>query len=111
VSREYFKRLTLAPAFEGMPKADAEASAASRVKRYLMLQIFNVAIGVDEDEKRPFEGLTVEVYAPLMEAIENARSASEVTAAYIKALKLAKTEQEKQNFERAAQKKKGELAR
>jgi hypothetical protein len=54
VSREYFKRLTLQGAFEGMPKADAEASAASRVKRYLMLQIFNVAIGIDKDEKKPF---------------------------------------------------------
>ena len=55
VSREYFKQLTLAPAFEGMPKADAEASAASRVKRYLMLQIFNIAIGIDADEKKPYE--------------------------------------------------------
>jgi hypothetical protein len=55
VSREYFKRLTLTAAFDGMPKADAEASAASRVKRYLVLQIFNVAIGIDKDEKKPFE--------------------------------------------------------
>jgi hypothetical protein len=56
ISREFFKRLTLAPSFEGMPKADAEASAASRVKRYLMLQIFNIAVGIDRDEKEPFEG-------------------------------------------------------
>jgi hypothetical protein len=52
ISREYFRRLTLAPSFEGMPKADAEASAASRVKRYLILQIFNVAVGIDKDEKK-----------------------------------------------------------
>jgi len=55
VSREYFKRLTLTAAFDGMPKADAEASAASRVKRYLVLQIFNIAVGIDKDEKKPFE--------------------------------------------------------
>ena len=111
VSREYFKRLTLTPAFEGMPKADAEASAASRVKRYLILQIFNVAIGVDEDEKKPFQGLPVEIYAPLMEAIEGAASIPAVTAAYIAALKKAITDQEKTAFEKAAQKRKSEIAR
>ncbi len=110
VSREYFSKLVPAGNSK-MSSADAEASAASRAMRYLLLKIFNIAVGIDKDEKKPFEGLAIEQYAPLMEAIENARTAAEVTAAYIKALKQAKTEQEKQNFERAAQKKKGELSR
>ena len=55
ISQQFSKRLTTAPAFDGMPKADAEASAASRVKRYLILQIFNIAVGIDADEKKPYE--------------------------------------------------------
>jgi len=31
---------------------DADAIAASRAKRYLLLQIFNIAVGIDADEKK-----------------------------------------------------------
>ncbi len=110
VSREYFSKLVPAGNSK-MSAADAEASAASRAMRYLLLKIFNIAVGIDKDEKRPFEGLDVKVYAPLMEGIENAASIPAVTAAYISALKMAKTEQEKKAFEAAAQKRKGELSR
>ena len=110
VSKEYFSKLTPAGNSK-MGAADADASGASRSKRYLLLDIFNIAVGIDKDEKKPFEGLDVKVYAPLMEAIEGAPSVGAVTAAYIAALKMAKTEQEKKAFENAAQKRKGELSR
>jgi hypothetical protein len=38
-----------------MSAADAEASASSRAMRYLLLKIFNIAVGIDKDEKKPFE--------------------------------------------------------
>jgi hypothetical protein len=110
VSRDYFSKL-VAAGNSKMSPADAEASASSRAMRYLLLKIFNIAVGIDKDEKKPFEGLDIAVYAPLMEAIEGARTVSDVTAAYIKALKAAKTEGEKRAFEAAAIKRKGELGK
>ncbi len=95
VSREYFKRLTLVAAFEGMPKADAEASAASRVKRYLMLQIFNVAISIDKDEKKPFENgkqpgvLDERDHITHLDNIRNAGDVKELQRLYISAQKAA----------------------
>ena len=102
ISREYFAETPSAPANSKMSGADGYASAASRVKRYLLLDIFNIAVGIDKDEKDGIPGLPIETYAPLMEAIENAQTVGAVTAAYIHALKLAKTEAEKQAFEKAA---------
>jgi hypothetical protein len=95
VSREYFKRLTLTAAFDGMPKADAEASAASRVKRYLVLQIFNVAIGIDKDEKKPFEDgkqpgvLDEREHLTHLDNIRNANDAEELRKMYMAAQKAA----------------------
>jgi hypothetical protein len=111
ISRDYFSDISRVPTNSKMNPVDAGASAASRVKRYLLLDIFNIAIGIDKDEKKPYEELEVTVYAPLLEAIENAQSVGAVTAAYISALKVAKTEGEKQSFENAAKKRKGELSR
>ena len=115
ISKEYFSEIT--PSTQG-PKGgamatatDADAIAQSRAKRYLMLSIFNIAVGIDKDEKKAFDGMGVEAYAPLMEAIEGAKTVGEVTAAYINALKLAQTPAEKQAFENAAKKRKGEIAR
>jgi hypothetical protein len=91
VSREYFKRLTLTAAFDGMPKADAETSAASRVKRYLILQIFNVAICIDKDEKKPFENgkqpgeLDEREHLTHLENIRNAGNGEELRKMYMKA--------------------------
>ena len=110
VSREYFSKLVPAGNSK-MSAADAEASASSRAMRYLLLKIFNIAVGIDKDEKKAFDGMGVEAYAPLMEAIEGAKTVGEVTAAYINALKLAQTPAEKQAFENAAKKRKGEIAR
>jgi hypothetical protein len=55
ISREYFADISRAPANSSMKQADADASAASRVKRYLMLDIFNIAIGIDKDEKELYQ--------------------------------------------------------
>ena len=38
-----------------MSAADADASGSSRAMRYLLLKIFNIAVGIDKDEKKPFE--------------------------------------------------------
>ena len=76
ISREYFKYLTTEAAFDKMPKADAEASAASRVKRYLMLQIFNIAVGIDKDEKAPYDVTNGEL-ADWIASIEGAASKAE----------------------------------
>ena len=95
VSREYFKRLTLTAGFDGMPKADAEASAASRVKRYLVLQIFNVAVGIDKDEKKPFEDgkqpgvLSERDHLIYLDNIRNANDAEELRKLYMAAQKSA----------------------
>lgn len=109
VSREYFSDISRAPVNGKMNQLDADAGAASRVKRYLLLSIFNIAVGIDKVEKDGIPGLDLKVYAPLMEAIENARTIAETVAAYTRALRAAKTEKEKEDFEKAAQKRKAEL--
>ena len=54
VSREYFSKLI--PSGNGkMSVADLDASGSSRAMRYLLLKIFNIAVGIDKDEKKPFE--------------------------------------------------------
>jgi hypothetical protein len=53
VHRDYFSRLVPAGNSK-MSAADAEASASSRAMRYLLLKIFNIAVGIDKDEKAPF---------------------------------------------------------
>ena len=53
VSRDYFSKLVPAGNSK-MSAADAEASASSRAMRYLLLKIFNIAVGIDRDEKKPF---------------------------------------------------------
>jgi hypothetical protein len=78
-----------------MPKADAEASAASRVKRYLVLQIFNIAVGIDKDEKKPFEDgkqpgvLNEREQLTHMDNIHNANDAEELRKMYMAAQKAA----------------------
>jgi hypothetical protein len=117
VSREYFRETTpstTGPKGGAMATAtDADAIAASRNRRYLVLSIFNIAIGIDADEKEGVPGLSMQEYAPLNEAIENAWSLSDVTRAYLAALKaaaLAGDKQSAESFEKAAIKRKGELA-
>jgi hypothetical protein len=54
VTKEYFSKLTPAGNSK-MSAADADASGSSRAMRYLLLKIFNIAVGIDKDEKKPFE--------------------------------------------------------
>jgi hypothetical protein len=55
VSKEFFKEImpsTTGPKGNVMATAtDADAIANSRAKRYLILAIFNIAVGIDADEK------------------------------------------------------------
>jgi hypothetical protein len=90
-----------------MTKTHATGSATMYGRRYLLNMIFNLT--QEDDDGNAAAGLDVKVFAPLMEAIENARTIGEVTASYIRALKVAKTDHEKAQFEAAATKRKGEL--
>ena len=76
IRNEYFKEFPTSPPNGKMSLADAEASAASRVKRYLMLQIFNIAVGIDKDEKAPYDVTNGEL-ADWIASIEGAASKAE----------------------------------
>lgn len=76
--REYFSSISLAAANSKMNQADAEASADSRVKRYLLLKIFDIAIGIDADEKKPFQQITERQEADLQEWIDSLRNAPDL---------------------------------
>ena len=60
VSRDFFTEITpstTGPKGNAMATAtDADAIAASRAQRYLLLKIFNIAIGIDAEEKKGIPG-------------------------------------------------------
>lgn len=87
ISRDYFCNISRTPASSKMGQADADASAASRAKRYLMLQIFNIAVGIDEDEKK---GMTNDEGADWVAAIESGGDAVETMESWTKAVAAAK---------------------
>lgn len=92
ISREYFADISRNPANGKMSTLDADASAASRVKRYLLLDIFNIAIGIDKDEKAPYEvrpeDLVDEgVVADLLAKLEEATTPAELALSYLSAQK------------------------
>lgn len=89
VSKDYDKEVPTTAPNSKMSQADAEASAASRAKRYLMLQIFNVAVGIDSDEKAPYEGIDNGIALDWIATIEAASDPKEVMAAYKNAIKVA----------------------
>ena len=116
ITRKFIKDVTpplLGPKGEPvMTPTHGDTSANSYARRYLMYDIWNIAVGIDKDDNdgiSPKDVLSQEEYAPLMEAIEGAETALKVTGAYIKALKAAKNEVEKAAFEKAANKRKAEL--
>lgn len=92
-----------------MSRTHATGSAITYGKRYLKTMMFNLHFKDTDDDGNAAAGLTVNVYAPLMDAIENGHTIGDVTAAYIRALKAAKTDTEKAAFEAAANKRKAEL--
>jgi hypothetical protein len=50
VSKEYFSKL-IPSGNSKMSTADQDASGSSRAMRYLLFKIFNIAVGIDKDEK------------------------------------------------------------
>lgn len=114
VTRKFIKDVTpplLGPKGEPvMTPTHGDTSANSYARRYLMYDIFNIAIGIggQDNDGNAAIGLTVEVFAPLLEAIENA-STPEQLMAYLRALEFAKTQSEKDQFKAARIKRKGEL--
>lgn len=91
VSRQYFAEITRSPANSKMNQSDADASAASRVKRYLLLDIFNIAVGIDKDEKAPFVGkqpgaLDDRLHVAMRDDILSAGNKAELQRLYLHAL-------------------------
>lgn len=86
-NREYFADISRKAPNSSMGAADADAAAKSRLKRYLMLQIFNIAIGIDHDEKAPF---TNGEAADWIAAIEAASTPMEVMTEWTKAQEVAR---------------------
>jgi hypothetical protein len=92
ISREYFAEISKTPASPAMSQADADASAASRVKRYLLLDIFNIAIGIDKDEKAPYQAkpedlLDESVVLEFIDSIKAASNPDELKRNYLAATK------------------------
>ena len=91
ISREYFADISRAPTNGKTSQLDADAAAASRIKRYLILSIFNIAVGIDKDEKKgaPGGGLDTGEIDGRCEDIENAATKQEVAKHYFAALEAA----------------------
>lgn len=99
ISKEFFAQITpstLGPKGNAMATAtDADAIAQSRAKRYLLLDIFNIAIGIDKEEKK---GVPAEISqsdeAKLQEWADSLRQAPDLPAlkgVFADAYKFAKT--------------------
>jgi len=90
ISRDYHREIT--PSTTG-PKGgvmatatDADAIAASRAKRYLLLSIFNIAVGIDAVEK---EGIPEDQVEPYLKAIRTAPDIDALKRVYESAKKAA----------------------
>lgn len=85
-SRQFFQSVTPA----GNPKmtaADMEASGQSRAQRYLLLKIFNVAVGIDADEKKPFGEEEINSW---MEKLAAANDTAELNRISLEAIKAVR---------------------
>lgn len=86
LSREYFQSVTPA----GNPKmnaADMEASGQSRAQRYLLLKIFNVAVGIDADEKKPFTDDELSAWLDKLAAANDTAELNRISLEAIKAVR------------------------
>ena len=90
ISKDYHSEIT--PSTTG-PKGgvmatatDADAIAASRAKRYLLLSIFNIAVGIDAVEK---EGIPEDQIGPYLTAIKTAPDVDALKKVYLAASKAA----------------------
>jgi hypothetical protein len=90
VAREYYSEITpstTGPKGGAMATAtDADAIAASRAKRYLLLSIFNIAVGIDKIEK---EGIPEDNREAFLSAIKTAPDKPSLDKVYISAKKEA----------------------
>lgn len=89
VSREYFREGPAQAGNSKMSAADSEASAASRLQRYLVCRIFNIAVGIDRDEKAPFEEMEPSFVEECVKDILESRDVPELKERYLKATKKA----------------------
>ena len=90
ISKDYYSEIM--PSTTG-PKGgvmatvtDADAIAASRAKRYLLLSIFNIAVGIDEVEK---QGIPEDQVEPYLKAIRTAPDGKALDRVYLAAKKAA----------------------
>jgi hypothetical protein len=90
VSRPYYSEITpstTGPKGGAMATAtDADAIASSRSKRYLLLAIFNIAVGIDALEK---EGIPEDAVKPYLDAIATAPDVESLKRVYLAASKAA----------------------
>jgi hypothetical protein len=70
-----------------MNAADMEASGQSRAQRYLLLKIFNVAVGIDADEKKPF---TEDELSAWLEKLAVANDTAELNRISLEAIKAVR---------------------
>ncbi len=91
VSKEYFSEITpstLGPKGNAMATpTDADAIAQSRAKRYLLLSIFNIAVGIDRIEK---DGVPDDVLEPWLAKMTAAKDSSELNRISLEAIKAVR---------------------
>ena len=95
ISKEYFSEITpstLGPKGNAMATAtDADAIAQSRAKRYLMLSIFNIAVGIDKIEK---EGVSDGVMNSWLDKLAAANDTAELNKISLEAIKAVRGDTE-----------------
>lgn len=113
ISKDFYAEISTVPVNSKMNDLDANASAASRVKRYLLLDIFNIAVGIDADEKKPYielEYLPETTVSEYVDALNNAPDLDSLKSLFAECWAKAKNLNDstaKQSFQKAyeAQKK------
>jgi hypothetical protein len=90
ISKEYFREITpstTGPKGGAMATAtDADAIAGSRAKRYLILDIFNISMGIDQEEK---SGIPEDDRANLVAEIRKAKTPEIARSVYMAGMKTA----------------------
>ena len=88
ISKEYFSEITpstLGPKGNAMATpTDADAIALARAKRYLLLSIFNIAVGIDKIEK---EGVPDDVIEKWTDLLAKANDTAELNRVSLEAIK------------------------
>ncbi len=118
ISKDYFADISIAPANAKMSEIDANAAAASRVKRYLMLDIFNIAIGIDKVEKQgipaeELEAMSEETVQEWLDAMNQAPDLADLKSVFATCWAKAKAlrdNQAKAAFQKAYEDRKRRLA-